>query len=77
MTSQAEPSLGVLLLERGVQPVQLNPTPFAGSLTNPATFNFPVISETVEGAWVENVVRGAPGALYRSRSSRPARQWRH
>lgn len=60
MTSQAEPSLGVLLLERGVQPVRPNPTPLAGSLTSPATFNFPVISETVEGAWVENVVRGDP-----------------
>ncbi|WP_312002537.1 hypothetical protein [Bradyrhizobium hereditatis] len=27
---------------------------------NPATFDFPIISETVEGAWVENVVRGDP-----------------
>lgn len=60
MIRQAEPSLGILLLERGVQPVRPNQTPLAGSLTNPATFNFPVISETVEGAWVENVVRGAP-----------------
>ncbi|WP_247903890.1 hypothetical protein [Bradyrhizobium sp. 131] len=60
MTSQAEPSLGVLLLKRGVQPLRPNPTPLAGSLTNPATFNFPVISERVEGAWVENVVRSDP-----------------
>nr|WP_306664754.1 hypothetical protein [Bradyrhizobium sp. Arg816] len=29
-------------------------------MLNPASFNFPVISETVAGAWVENVVRGDP-----------------
>ncbi|WP_008545049.1 hypothetical protein [Bradyrhizobium sp. CCGE-LA001] len=29
-------------------------------MVDPATFDFPVISETVEGAWVENVVRGDP-----------------
>lgn len=29
-------------------------------MLNPSTFNFPVITETVEGAWVENVVRGDP-----------------
>jgi hypothetical protein len=29
-------------------------------MVNPATFEFPVISETVTGAWVENVVRGDP-----------------
>ncbi|WP_308163752.1 hypothetical protein [Bradyrhizobium sp. SRL28] len=34
--------------------------PLSNSLLNPATFNFPVISETVRGAWVENVVRGDP-----------------
>lgn len=60
MTSQDQPSLGVLLLERGVQPTPPRPTPLPGSLVNPATFDFPVISETVEGAWVENVVRGDP-----------------
>lgn len=32
----------------------------AGSLLNPTTFDLPIISETVEGAWVENVVRGDP-----------------
>ncbi|MGY3424359.1 hypothetical protein ACVWZW_004834 [Bradyrhizobium sp. F1.13.4] len=30
-------------------------------ILNPSTFNFPVIAETVAGAWVENVVRGDPG----------------
>ncbi len=29
-------------------------------MLNPTTFNFPIISETVAGAWVENVVRGDP-----------------
>jgi hypothetical protein len=29
-------------------------------MTNSETFGFPVISETVTGAWVENVVRGDP-----------------
>lgn len=29
-------------------------------MLNPATFDFPIILEVVEGAWVENVVRGDP-----------------
>ncbi|WP_338122820.1 hypothetical protein [Bradyrhizobium yuanmingense] len=29
-------------------------------MLDPATFNFPIIFETVTGAWVENVVRGDP-----------------
>lgn len=58
MTSQIPHSLGVLHLERGLPPGAIPPTPVPGSLLNPATFNFPVISETVAGAWVENVVRG-------------------
>ncbi|WIW50286.1 hypothetical protein ML401_38280 (plasmid) [Bradyrhizobium sp. 62B] len=60
MTSQTQPSLGVLLLERGLQPAPAHPRPLPNSILNPATFDFPVISETVEGAWVENVVRGDP-----------------
>lgn len=31
-----------------------------GYVANPATFDFPVICETVEGAWVERVFRGDP-----------------
>ncbi|MGF6313386.1 hypothetical protein ABIB82_007541 [Bradyrhizobium sp. i1.8.4] len=34
--------------------------PPSGSILNSASFNFPTISETVAGAWVENVVRGDP-----------------
>ncbi|MDA9393136.1 hypothetical protein WN73_21775 [Bradyrhizobium sp. CCBAU 45394] len=60
MTSQAPPSLGILKLERGLQPGATPPTPPLGSMLNPASFDFPVVYETVEGAWVENVVRGDP-----------------
>ncbi|WP_375784834.1 hypothetical protein ACE10Z_34940 [Bradyrhizobium sp. Pha-3] len=60
MTSQNPRSLGVLLLERGLPPGVPRPAPFPGSMLNPATFDFPIISETVAGAWVENVVRGDP-----------------
>ncbi|UPJ76883.1 hypothetical protein IVB19_39090 (plasmid) [Bradyrhizobium sp. 187] len=60
MTSQAVRSLGILNLERGVPPGGSPPRPLPGSMLDPATFNFPVIAETVAGAWVENVVRGDP-----------------
>lgn len=60
MALQNPPSLGILHLERGLPPGAPRPTPLPNSLLNPATFNFPVISETVPGAWVENVVRGDP-----------------
>ena len=60
MTSRTQGSLGVLLLERGLPPGAPRPAPLPGSIMNAATFDFPVISETVAGAWVENVVRGDP-----------------
>lgn len=60
MTLQAQRSLGVLHLERGLPPGASTRRPLPGSLLNPASFNFPVITETVAGAWVENVVRGDP-----------------
>jgi len=59
MTSQT-PSLGILNLERGLLPGSTVPTPRPGSLMNAATHNFPVIAETVEGAWAEIVIRGDP-----------------
>lgn len=60
MALQATHSLGILNLERGGQPgSKPSPSP-PGALLNPATFDFPVISETVEGAWAEVVVRGEP-----------------
>lgn len=61
MTSQSIRSLGVLLLERGLPPGSAPSTPLPGSMTNSGTYNFPVISETVAGAWASNVVRGDPG----------------
>jgi len=60
MTSQAPPSLGILQLERGVEPGTAGPTPAPGSMLSSLTFDFPTIFETVPGAWVENVVRGDP-----------------
>lgn len=61
MSSHLAPrSLGILHLERGLPPGATLPVPAPGSMLNPATFDFPIISETVAGAWVENVVRGDP-----------------
>ncbi|TFV36133.1 hypothetical protein E4K65_44090, partial [Bradyrhizobium niftali] len=56
MTSNTQGSLGILNLERGPAPA----APRLGSILNPTTFDFPVISETVAGAWAENVIRGEP-----------------
>lgn len=58
MPSQLLRSLGVLHLERGTPSGAAPPKPATGSMLHPATFDFPTISETVAGAWVENVVRG-------------------
>lgn len=60
MTSQYAHSLGILKLERGGPSDGRPVAPVSGSMLNPATFDFPVLYETVEGAWVENVVRGDP-----------------
>lgn len=52
-------SLGVLDLVRsapGVSP----PIPEVGQMLNPETFDFPVISEVVEGAWADRVIKGDP-----------------
>jgi hypothetical protein len=50
------PPLGILNLERGPTPPAARP----GALLHPDTFDFPVISETVEGAWVDVAMRGDP-----------------
>lgn len=60
MITQTARCLGILALERGVPSGATLPTPHPGSMLNSTTFNFPIISETVVGAWVENVVRGDP-----------------
>lgn len=56
MTSQTPRSLGFLNLERGRSP----PPPRPGALLNPATFDFPIIVETVAGAWADRVLPGDP-----------------
>lgn len=49
-------SLGILDLERGPSPWAPRP----GSHMRSDTYNFPVILETVPGAWSEIVIRGEP-----------------
>lgn len=49
-------SLGFLNLERGPSPF----VPGPGALLNPSTFDFPIVVETVEGAWVDRVLPGDP-----------------
>lgn len=56
MAPQIPRSLGFLNLERGPSP----PQPKPGALLNPATFDFPIISETVAGAWADRVLPGDP-----------------
>ncbi|MGY3573103.1 hypothetical protein [Bradyrhizobium sp. USDA 4504] len=53
MTSPAPRSLGVLNLERGLPPGSPSPKPRFG-----AFLEFPLIAETVEGAWADRVIRG-------------------
>lgn len=60
MVLQTSRSLGILNLERGLPSDVTPPMPRPGSMLNPATFDFPIISETVAGAWAENVIRGDP-----------------
>ncbi len=60
MSQQQPQSLGILNLERGL-PRGTDPVdPRPGHLFYRGTFDFPIISETVEGAWAENVIRGDP-----------------
>lgn len=60
MSQQQPESLGILNLERGL-PRGTDPVdPRPGHLFYPGTFDFPIVSETVEGAWAENVIRGDP-----------------
>ncbi|MGY4627093.1 hypothetical protein [Bradyrhizobium sp. USDA 4486] len=59
MASQTTSSLGILDLERGLPP-GVTPTRVPGSLMSSATYDFPVISETVAGAWADVAMRGDP-----------------
>lgn len=60
MTLEIPRSLGVQATERGQSAGAQPAMQFTGWMLNPAAFEFPVISETVAGAWVENIVRGDP-----------------
>ncbi|MGY4408262.1 hypothetical protein [Bradyrhizobium sp. USDA 3315] len=54
------PSLGILNLEQGLTPGAPSRAPRAHSILNPTSYDFPVILETVAGAWAEIVIRGDP-----------------
>lgn len=56
MTTQATRSLGIL----GLEPAPLVTPEPPGAVLHPSNFEFPLISETVAGAWAENVSRGDP-----------------
>ncbi|MGY4592746.1 hypothetical protein ACVWXL_000492 [Bradyrhizobium sp. GM22.5] len=60
MASNSAASLGILKLERGTPTEQIPTTPLPRGVLNPASYDFPIITETVAGAWVDNVVRGDP-----------------
>ncbi|MFK4492180.1 hypothetical protein [Bradyrhizobium sp. USDA 336] len=57
---QTQRSLGVLKLEIGLPRGAAPPVPRPGSLLHPTTFDFPVIVETVAGAWADAVIHGDP-----------------
>ncbi|MCK1698568.1 hypothetical protein [Bradyrhizobium sp. 144] len=60
MASQTVRSLGFLNLERKFPPGAQPPKPKSGSLLNPDTYGFSVITETVAGAWSDRVICGDP-----------------
>ncbi|MER8880914.1 hypothetical protein, partial [Mesorhizobium sp. M0684] len=60
MTSQANLVLGILELDEGLMPDSPVNVQGEGALQNPETFNVPIITELVEGAWADIVIRGDP-----------------
>ncbi|WJI74762.1 MULTISPECIES: hypothetical protein [unclassified Mesorhizobium] len=58
MSSQSSTILGVLELDEGLSPDSPALAPREGSLLHSATFNRPVITEMVEGALADVVIRG-------------------
>lgn len=60
MESQTPRSLGFLSLDQGFPSGVISPTTDPGCFLNPASYDFPFIIETVEGAWADIVVRGDP-----------------
>ncbi|MQW42427.1 hypothetical protein GHK68_08770 [Sinorhizobium meliloti] len=57
MISQSSGMLGILELDEGLSECAAL-SPREGSLLNPATFGLPIITEIVEGALAERVIRG-------------------
>ncbi|AVA24257.1 hypothetical protein [Rhizobium sp. NXC24] len=58
MSSQSSITLGILELDEGLTAENPGFSPREGSLLHPATFNRPVITEMVEGATAEVIIRG-------------------
>ncbi|WP_292506561.1 hypothetical protein [Mesorhizobium sp.] len=58
MTLQERRPLGILELDEGISVESPLRTPRPGSLLNPTTFDRPIITETVQGAWPDTVIRG-------------------
>ncbi|MGX9181946.1 hypothetical protein [Mesorhizobium sp. BHbdii] len=57
MTSQNRRPLGILKLDEGPPPGG-TPSPRPRFMLTPATYDLPIIWETVEGAWADIVIRG-------------------
>ncbi|MER8912050.1 hypothetical protein NKH99_31405 [Mesorhizobium sp. M0854] len=60
MASTTPRALGILLLDRGLPPGAAPPPPVHAPMRNPATFDFPTVYETVDGAYAKNVIHGDP-----------------
>ncbi|WP_292717099.1 hypothetical protein [Mesorhizobium sp.] len=60
MVLKDRPVLGILELDEGLLPDSPSRVPRVGALVNPATFERPIITEMVEGATAEVVIRGEP-----------------
>ncbi len=58
MSSQSSTVLGILELDEGLSPDSPAYVPREESLFHPATFNQPIITEMVDGAFAEVVIRG-------------------
>lgn len=58
MPSQSRTVLGILELDEGLSPDSPAYVPREDSLFHPATFNQPIITEMVDGAFAEVVIRG-------------------
>nr|WP_287187771.1 hypothetical protein [Mesorhizobium sp.] len=58
MTSQTPRFLGILCLEYGLPPGAISPRPEPSSMLDPASYDFPIITETVAGAWADTVIHG-------------------